>query len=286
MLTGRLHAKLRAILAPAGSGDHEATHILAAVTGRNIGQIELDRLLGRDVPEAQARLAQVYAARRVRREPLQHILGTAPFMRFNLAVGPGVFVPRPETEGLVEHAVALLAGCPGGVVVDVGAGSGAIAIALAHALPQLEVVALEASPAAWPWLLRNVRAHAPRVHARFGDWAAQLARVTGPLCGIVSNPPYVPAAELPRHADVHLFDPARALYAGRDGLDEIRRLAAAAADRLAPAGILAVEHTEAQGGPVRALFTDHGLAYARTRADLSGRPRYTLAQQPPSGSPQ
>lgn len=270
----------------AGSGfddpAREAQLLVAAVLDRSLGDLELDRLLGRRVPAADSRRVLELAERRARREPLQHLVGRAPFFGVELAVGPGVFVPRPETELLVETALATLAPAAEGRsprVADLGSGSGAIAIAIANRRPDARVLALEASPHAWPWLRRNLRALAPDVEARFGDWRAQLAgEPDGAFAALVSNPPYVPASEIPADPEVRRHDPATALYSGADGLDEIRRIAAAAARLLAPGGHVLVEHTERQGEAVRAVLSDAGLADARTRTDLTGRDRISLAR--------
>ena len=267
-------------LRPAHLGPRDAALLVAAALDRSLGEVELARLLGKAVPAAAAARILALAQRRARREPLQHLVGTAPFLDFELAVGPGVFVPRPETEVLVARVAEELDAAPAGRVADVGSGSGAIAIGLARAHPARRVDAFEASPYAWPWLRRNVRGLAPGVAVHFGDWAASLARVEGEFAAIVSNPPYVPAREIPRDPEVRLFDPAPALYSGVDGLDEIRRLAAAAALRLRPGGLVAVEHTEAQGAVVRELFAAAGLRDGATIRDLAGRDRHTLARRP------
>lgn len=267
-------------LQPAHLGPRDAALLVAAGLDRSLGDVELARLLGKPVATGEAERIMAIADRRARREPLQHLVGTAPFLDFDLAVGPGVFVPRPETEVLVARAITELGATPNGPVADIGSGSGAIAIGVARAHPDRRVHAFEASPHAWPWLRRNVAARAPGVVPHFGDWAASLARLEGEFAAIVSNPPYVPAREIPRDPEVRLFDPEPALYSGADGLDEIRRIAAAAAARLRPGGFVAVEHTETQGEAVRELFQAAGLGDAVTIRDLADRDRHTLARRP------
>lgn len=262
-----------------GGGDDprgEGERLLGAVWGVGVGEVRMQRLLGRDVPDPVARAVRAGARARGRRIPLQHIVGTAPFRDLDLRVGPGVFVPRPETEQLVESA---LAGRDGPVrrAVDLGAGSGAIAISLSRAYPDARVIAFEASAAAWPWLRRNAREHAPRVELRFGDWVEQLARVDGEIDLIVSNPPYVPARDLPGDPEVFLHDPAMALFSGADGLDEIRRIARYAVPRLARGGEILLEHAENQGESIRALLEAAGMQSATTTTDLTGRERFTRA---------
>lgn len=266
------------VLAPSGivNAEREAELLIAAVSGRSLGDLQLDQLLGRSIAADDCRRIRLATARRARREPLQHITGTAPFMDFELAVGPGVFVPRPETELLVAFATGELADATG-TVIDIGAGSGTIAIGIARACPNVEVVALEASPLAWPWLRRNVRELAPNVDTRFGDWVQQVPE--GPLAAICSNPPYVPSTAIPQDPEVRCFDPEMALYSGADGLDEIRRIAAVAAAQLRSDGFVVVEHTEDQGEAIRACFSGAGLKRATTISDLTDRPRLTVAWQ-------
>lgn len=256
--------------------EREAVLCVAGVLGISSGELAIMRLLSRSCSDRDAQRVRVAVTRRARREPLQHILGSAPFMDFELAVGPGVFVPRYETESLVEIAIRYLQDARG-TVIDIGSGSGTIAIALARALPEVTVVALEASPHAWPWLQRNIRTLAPRVQARFGSWDMNLP--SGKIAAICTNPPYIPQTEIPRDPEVRCFDPAMALYSGEDGLGEIRRIASVAAGRLRSGGFVITEHTEAQGDAVQRCFTDAGLRDARTFRDLTDRPRFTVAWQ-------
>lgn len=257
----------------------DAQLLVAGALGLRLGDLELARLMGTGASDAQVERVRELASRRARREPLQHLLGEAPFTDFTLRVGPGVFVPRPETEVLVDHALTLAGALPPGAIADIGSGSGAIAISVARALPQRQVIALEASPFAWPWLRQNIRELAPQVQPRFGDWHAGLESHAEPLAALLSNPPYVPQSEIPSDPEVRLFDPELALYSGQDGLVEIRRIAQLAARRLSRGGIVAVEHTEQQGEQVRSIFTAAGLQHANTIRDLSGRERHTFARR-------
>ena len=278
-----LQQQVARILVPGGFPNpaREAELLIAAVLDRSPGQLELDRLLGRSLERDQVDGVLAVASRRARREPLQHLVGSAPFREVELAVGPGVFVPRPETELLVELVrTAPAARRHQARIADLGSGSGAIAIGVAMALPGAEVVALEASPFAWPWLQRNLRRHAPHVEARFGDWDAQLAHEhPASFDVLVSNPPYVPQREIPADPEVRLFDPETALYSGGDGLDEIRRIAVAAERLLRADGCLVVEHTEEQGAEIREIFAAQGLVDTATHPDLTGRDRFTSARQ-------
>src|ERR1700727_1400376 len=169
-------------------------------------------------------------ARREAREPLQHITGRAYFRYLELAVGPGVFVPRPETEGMAGWAVEQLAPLDVAepVVADLGTGSGAIALAIAQEVPRAQVHAVEAAPLARHWAQRNIArcaAYAPhtagRVVLHAADFATALPELSGAVDLVISNPPYVPVgAGLP--PEVGEYDPAAALWGGEDGLDAVR----------------------------------------------------------------
>lgn len=216
---------------------------------------------------------EALVARRADREPLQHITGTAPFRYLELAVGPGVFVPRPETEGLID--LVLPACGPGRVAVDLGAGSGAIAHALATERPGTEVHAVESSAEALPWLRRNVgvaatgcAAGAVTVHESAArDWAPDLVADV-----VVSNPPYLPdgLAVEPEVA----ADPPAALWGGPDGLDVIRAVIGVAARVLRPGGLLALEHDVSHQPQVLSLLRRSGFVEVTGHDDLTGRPRY------------
>ncbi|CAG7845311.1 Release factor glutamine methyltransferase [Pseudoclavibacter triregionum] len=272
----------------------EADALLAAVLGRSRGELEVDALMGRGLDPAQAAAVERALARRARREPLQHLVGRAPFWDVELAVGPGAFVPRPETELLVELAAAELrariaAGDDHPLAADLGSGTGAVAIGLARAVPQARVIALEGSAAAWPWLIRNVREHTGPEHGagvvepRFGRIGeAPLARLGEGerLSILVSNPPYIPARNAPREPEARDADPATALYGGEDGLDVIRLIERIGRAELVPGAALLLEHDDHQGPEVRALLEAAGWLEAETRRDLAGRDRVTLARLP------
>lgn len=206
-------------------------------------------------------------ARRAARVPLQHLTGMAPFRHLELAVGPGVFVPRPETEGLVD--LVLPACGPGAVVVDLGAGSGAIALALVTERPGTEVHAVEAAAGALPWLRRNV-GDAVTVHG------VPVADLVGPSADVVvSNPPYLPLG-LAVEPEV-AADPAAALWGGIDGLDVVREVVAAAARLLRPGGLIALEHDVSHQSQVLELLRRSGFRGVTGHDDLTGRPRYASA---------
>ena len=254
----------------------DAELLLAHVLGVPRGRAQALALMGSALPQPVADRYRLLVLRRGTREPLQHLTGTAGFRRIELAVGPGVFVPRPETEVLVEHA---LLGLPDrGRAVDLGTGSGAIALSIAHERPDAEVVGVEWSPEAFAWAQRNrdaVGAANARIVA--GDLADALPEWDGTVHVIVSNPPYVPDGMVPRDPEVDRFDPPLALYGGPDGLDPMRAVVATARRLLVPGGLLAVEHGEVQGEAVRALLGT-GWSDAATHPDLTGRDRVSTAR--------
>jgi release factor glutamine methyltransferase len=215
---------------------------------------------------------------RARRIPLQHLTGSAPFYGLDLAVGPGVFIPRFETELLVEWALATAGDARR--VVDLCAGSGAIAIAVAAHLPRAEVACVEASPAALTWLRRNVSALAPRVRIAEGDVtdASILSDLTGTVDLVLCNPPYVPESA-PVDIEVAVHDPHDAVFAGDDGLALMPGLAATAARLLRPGGRLGIEHDDTQGESLPTLLRAGGRFEAvEDHLDLAGRPRFATAR--------
>ncbi|WP_436703762.1 peptide chain release factor N(5)-glutamine methyltransferase [Geodermatophilus sp. CPCC 205761] len=242
--------------------------------------LTLDRVPG----DAATRFADLLD-QRAGRVPLQHLTGRAPFRHLELAVGPGVFVPRPETELLVEWALARLAGLPEPVVVDLGAGSGAIALSLAHEHPGARVTAVERDPGAVEWTRHNAAARRQAgdtpVEVLAGDMTDPrlLAGLDGAVDLVVSNPPYVPdGARVPREVADH--DPPLALWGGPDGLDVVRGLLRTAARLLRPGGHLGVEHADQQGSALPALVRGHGgFTGVADHPDLAGRPRFTTARR-------
>jgi release factor glutamine methyltransferase len=255
----------------------DAELLLGHVLGVSRGRAQALALIGTTLPAPAAERYRHLILRRGAREPLQHLTGVAGFRGLELAVGPGVFVPRPETEVLVEHA---LLGLPadGGRAVDLGTGSGAIALSLAHERPGVEVVGVERSPEAFAWADRN-RAGVGAANARIvlGDLADAVPEWEGTVDVVVSNPPYVPDGMVPRDPEVQRFDPPAALYGGADGLDPMRAVAVVAQRLLRPGGLLAVEHGELQGAAVRALL-GADWSDATTHPDLTGRDRVTTAR--------
>jgi release factor glutamine methyltransferase len=222
----------------------------------------------------------VAVGRRAAREPLQHITGVAYFRYLELAIGPGVFAPRPETEVMTGWAVDALKRLPVAepVVADLGTGSGAIALSIAHEVPGSRVYAVEADPLAAAYAERNVAAQAGGdVILVRGDFATALADLDGTVDLVVSNPPYIPlGASVP--PEVGEYDPPAALWSGADGLDAIRSVQRVAARLLRPGGLLAVEHGAPQGDEVRQVFaTADGWQDITQHQDLANRDRFVTA---------
>ncbi|GAA0367547.1 peptide chain release factor N(5)-glutamine methyltransferase [Microbispora corallina] len=222
-------------------------------------------------------------ARREAREPLQHITGRAYFRYLSLEVGPGVFVPRPETEVVAGWAIDRLREMDVAqpVVVDLGTGSGAIALSIAQEVALAQVHAVEIDPVAYSWARRNILEHGQgRTSLHPEDLADCLPELNGRVDLVISNPPYIPPGAIPRDPEVRDYDPSRALYgSGEDGLDEVRAVERTARRLLRPGGFVAVEHADQQGNAVYWLFSeDRGWRDARLRQDLTGRDRYVTAR--------
>lgn len=217
--------------------------------------------------------------RRERREPLQHLTGVAYFRHAVLAVGPGVFVPRPETElvaGAAIDEVRRLGARP--LVVDLGTGSGAIARSVADEAPTAIVHAVELNDAAIAWARRNLAGSGVTLH--HADLATALPELHGRVDVVVSNPPYIPIDGVPRDPEVRDHDPDTALYAGRDGLDVIRAIEGVAARLLRPGGLVVVEHADEQGETAPAVFAESGAwTDVADHDDLAGRPRFVTARR-------
>ena len=245
------------------------------------------------------RFAGLVAAR-CTRVPLQHLLGRAPFRRLELRVGPGVFVPRPETEVLAGLAVDETRRAGGELgVVDLCTGSGAVALSVALEAPNARVAGVELDPRALAWaeqsrqeLAARDPGVAERVELSCGDATdrqavADILPVSGPLApGAVAvvtvNPPYIPDAAVPREPEVAAHDPALALYGGADGLDIVRGVVETAAGLLRPGGLFLVEHGEQQARGIAQLLAAPRWRGVEHHRDLAGRPRVTLARR---GSP-
>jgi release factor glutamine methyltransferase len=272
----RLLADARARLHDAGvaSPEYDAAELLAHVLGTTRSRLPLVDV----VPADRAAAYDALVSRRASREPLQHLTGLTHFRHVELEVGPGVFVPRPETELLAGWAIeqALLVESP--VVVDLCTGSGAVAKAIADEVPGARVHAVELDEPAHAWAERNLAGTG--VDLRRGDMADAFGDLAGTVDVVVCNPPYIPldawesvAAEARDH------DPHLALFSGDDGLDAMRVLERRAALLLRPGGVVGAEHADLQGESAPAVFTAAGRwTEVRDHEDLAGRARFLTAR--------
>ena len=260
-------------LAQAGvpSPRHDAEALAAHVLG-------VDRKDLLDYEAVDDAAYQALIDRRAAREPLQHLTGRAAFRRLELAVGPGVFVPRPESETTAGAAIDYAMNLDHPLVVDLYAGSGAIALSIADEVPAATVHAVEAQDEAFAWLRRNTAGTPVIIHHMDVDGC--LPELSGRADVVVANPPYIPVGAVVRDPEVASHDPDEALWSGADGLDAMRVLEATAARLLVPGGVVVAEHADMQGVSAPALFeqsarwcdvTDH--------QDLTGRPRYLAARR-------
>lgn len=279
-------ASLRAVaeqLADAGVPDPlvDAELLVGHVLGRSRGEVQAATVRGDTLDESVQVQLRELTRRRAAREPLQHLTGVAAFRHLELAVGPGVFVPRPETETVVQFAIdALTASAESEpVAVDLGTGSGAIALAMATEVPHARVFAVERSPEAHVWAARNT-ASAANLTLALGDLATAFEELRGRVAVVISNPPYVPDDAIPRDPEVRLHDPAQALYGGADGLDVVRVISRRAQELLRPGGLLVLEHGELQGPAIRSILAGDGWRVPATHQDLTRRDRATTALRP------
>jgi len=220
----------------------------------------------------------VALARRENREPLQHITGKAAFRSLELSVGPGVFVPRPETEQVVQYAIDYLRQLPSpGVAIDLGTGSGAIAIAMATEVPQTKVYAVELSESAFDYAAKNIEANAAGVELRLGAMQEVVSDLVGGLDVVISNPPYIPNSAIPIDPEVRNYDPELALYGGEDGLDVIRDISGIAAALLRSGGLLVLEHADGQSEAIRELLLNDGWLSVSAFQDATMRYRTITA---------
>lgn len=302
--------RLSAVRVPSPNVDAAELVAFALGTSRN-------RLFLQDAvtPDQKVRVEQLLA-RRLSRVPLQHLTGSSGFRHIVVAVGPGVFIPRPETELVTEAGIRELNLQSAGerIAVDLCTGSGAIAISLAVEADGSRVYAVELSDDAVEWTRRNVdaydkdiAAHGSRVEiihddaALVSDPGHALARLAGQVTVVVANPPYIPDAMIPREPEVRDHEPNIALYGGSDGLDVIRGVVRTAAILLRPGGLLVIEHADMQGkdagahgvpGVTAGLRVDDLLATMTDipvgrpaftsvvdRIDLNGLPRFTMARR-------
>ena len=278
-------------LAEAGvaSPEHDARALAVHVLGLAKPS---DLLLAEAFDDEQNAAYDELVTRRAKRVPLQHLTGSVGFRYIELEVGPGVFVPRPETESVVQWAVDAIAreGWDSPLLVDLCTGSGTIAFALANEVPGATVHAVERDPDALAWTRRNaanrVKAGDPEVHLHLGSVEAALPDMDGRFDLVASNPPYVATTEahIP-DPEVVDHDPEIALFAGEDGLDVIRLVEQAARRLLKPGGLIVVEHSDRQGSTAPAVFAKAGgWREVTDHRDLAGRDRFVTARWQPEGT--
>ncbi len=270
------------VLAAAGieSPEVDAELLVGHVLGLSRGEVQAKAITGTEVTEVDARAIEDAVGRRAAREPLQHITGRAPFRNLELSVGPGVFVPRPETEQVAQFAIdaLLVVASESPIAVDLGTGSGAIALAMATEVPHSTVYGVEVSPEAFHWTERNFReSGTSNATAILGDLADALPELNGTVSVVTSNPPYIPTDAVPRDPEVRLFDPQLALYGGADGLDVVRGVSHTARRLLYPGGTLVLEHGELQAAQIAELLAADGWHAIASHQDLLGRDRATTA---------
>ena len=271
-------------LAQSGLVPIDAQVLLGHVLGRNRAWLAAHA----DEPLSPADAAAFAALAKRRRdgEPVAYLTGTREFWGLTLVVSPAVLIPRPETETLVELALARLPEDRGTRVLDLGTGSGAIALAIAHSRPQARVLAIDASPDALAVARDNAsRLGLGNVEFLQSDWYDALPRsgqdaAGGPFDLIAANPPYVVAGD--RHLDEGdlRFEPVGALSPGGDGLDALRTIIAGAPGRLVPGGTLVVEHGYDQSEAVRELFAAAGFVRIVAARDIAGTPRVVAGETP------
>ncbi len=259
----------------------DAVALAAHLLGVGLGEVERRIVLGHRLSQDETTRYDDLVARRAARIPLQHLTGVAHFRRLDLAVGPGVFVPRPESEVLVSLVLSHLGTLAlhqswRPIVVDLCTGSGAIALAIATEVPCTDVHAVELSPDAHAWAARNVRTYGG-VELVLGDARTAFAELEGRVDVVTCNPPYIPADALPVDPEVADHDPELALYGGPTGLELPGRLAARAAELLRPGGLLVMEHADVQGEALVRMLRERGWSQVADHVDLTGRPRVVTA---------
>lgn len=271
-------------LSAAGIGEplFEAELLMAEALGMNRAGV-LARL--KDTPDADAAdRYHKFVARRAAREPLQYITGRQEFYGLTFHVAPGVLVPRPETEIIVEEGLAFLNNTGGRAVADIGTGSGCIAISLAAGLPEAVVYAIDSSEAALKIAAENAELNGVTGRVKFlrGDLFGPLAEagLAGGLDLIVSNPPYIPSGDISGLQAEVGFEPMQALDGGQDGLDIVREIIRQALGYLKPGGGLLIETGFGQAKAVRDIVDDtHGLEYIKYIPDFAGIERVLVARK-------
>lgn len=274
------HAAQRFDEAGIDSAAVDAELLAGHVLGLSRGGVQSEIIRGAEIDENQAeKLTELYG-RRLNREPLQHITGTAYFRNLELSVGKGVFVPRPETEFVAQLAIDALRATSTEIpiAVDLGTGSGAIALAMATEVPHAKIYAVEKSDEAFPFTKKNFETYSGTnstlIH---GDLSDAFSELDSTVSVVASNPPYIPSGSVPRDIEVKLFDPDLALYGGEDGMQVMHLVSASAKRLLHSGGSLVVEHADSQATQVIQLLLADGWRQVRSHKDLTGRDRAVTA---------
>jgi release factor glutamine methyltransferase len=263
----------------------DAEILVAETLGFSRGEIAVFEITGRELSADEVANLQALADRRAAREPLQHLTGRGYFRNLTLQVGKGVFVPRPETELIAQLAIDALSATADDnpIAVDLCTGSGAIALAIATEVPAATVHAVELSEDAIFWASKNFVtyvAQGAKAQLVQGDLATAFPELNGQVSVLATNPPYIPAAMVPIYPEVHLHDPAVALYSGEDGLDAIRGTSQTGLRLLKSGGFFVVEHADIQSDSVIALLAADGWLNVTAHQDLNGRNRAVSAIRP------
>lgn len=268
-------AAVRLASAGIASAEADAVALAAHALGTSAADVRKAMVLGGPASPAYDGLV----AARADRVPLQHLTGRAGFRRLELSVGPGVFVPRPETELVAGLAIEAAQALAAPVVVDLCAGSGAIALAVKDEVPTAIVYAVELGEEAHAWAALNQERTGLDITLVRGDARSAFPGLEGSVDVVVSNPPYIPVGMVPQDPEVRDHDPDLALYGGsEDGLAVPLAVAARAAALLRPGGILVMEHADTQGEALPAGLRRTGAwRDVVDRRDLAGRPRATVA---------
>lgn len=274
------------VLAEAGvaSAQNDASLLLAFALG--IMRTQLDPFA--ELSSESIQNFEDLIAKRATRIPLQHLTGQAHFRHVTLSVGPGVFVPRPETELLAQVGIDCLKAIPSPrLAVDLCAGSGAVALSMALEVSNTTVHAVEYSEQAFTWLQQNVADHSTQLSAigskvicYLADATDEsvLAKLTDQVDVVLSNPPYIPEAMIPREPEARDYDPEMALFSGPDGLDVARGVVLVAHSLLKANGLFGMEHADVQGEAVPAILSEQGnWTQVKDNMDYNGLPRYTTA---------
>ncbi len=249
--------------------------LLAHATNEDLKSLENKLVLDAEVSATAMKEFDELISLRSTRVPLQHLTGFAAFRYLELNVGSGVFVPRPETESVVQLALDFLESFENPKVLDIGTGSGAIAISIATEKPDSEVTALEKSVDAHKFASQNNDKYGSLVNLILTDFADFNSEQKFDL--VISNPPYIPTGAVPRDPEVRDYDPSLALYSGEDGLDAIRLIADMALELLEPNGLLILEHADSQSNQVCELLWSKGWNQVTAHLDATGRYRMVSA---------